>query len=167
MPSRRVFIDAARKGILQSGGFQTRIISGACYNPAMQLLPDFRVRQRDYLLEISRAMTSQLELDEVLSLILEAAASMLAGQVGLIALREQGATAFRVRASLGVTVEGLSLFSPLLENLLAEDGHGLRADDLDHKLIKLGAGARSGLAASDCAADADARRCGGRAVHLP
>jgi len=29
------------------------------------LLPDFRVRQRDYLLEISRAITQELELGSV------------------------------------------------------------------------------------------------------
>ena len=27
------------------------------------MLPDFRVRQRDYLLEISRAITEELDLD--------------------------------------------------------------------------------------------------------
>ena len=27
------------------------------------MLPDFRVRQRDYLLEISRALTQELDLD--------------------------------------------------------------------------------------------------------
>ncbi len=30
------------------------------------MLPDYRVRQRDYLLEISRALTSRLNLNEVL-----------------------------------------------------------------------------------------------------
>src|SRR5690606_9176986 len=53
----------------------------------MFLLPDYRVRQRDYLLNISRALTSQLDLGEVLRMILQAAASMLSGEVGLIALR--------------------------------------------------------------------------------
>ena len=52
------------------------------------MLPDFRVRQRDYLLEISRALTSQLDLSEVLRMILQAATSMLSGEIGLIALRE-------------------------------------------------------------------------------
>ena len=67
----------------------------------MLLLPDYRVRQRDYLLEISRVMTSQLNLDEVLRLILEAATAMLAGQVGVIALREPDRT-FHTRATIGV-----------------------------------------------------------------
>ena len=34
------------------------------------MLPDFRVRQRDYLLEISRALTKELDLDKLLERIL-------------------------------------------------------------------------------------------------
>lgn len=98
------------------------------------MLPDYRVRQRDYLLEISRAMTSQLDVGEVLVRILESAAAMIGGQVGLIALLEADRT-FRARATFGVTIEAVPLFAPLLENLLSDDGHGLRSDDLDRKMI--------------------------------
>lgn len=52
------------------------------------LLPDFRVRQRDYLLEIIRALTEQLDLGTVLQRILRAALDLLGGRAGLIALRE-------------------------------------------------------------------------------
>lgn len=51
------------------------------------MLPDFRIRQRDYLLEISRALTSELNLDALLTRIVRFAVEMLAGQAGLIALR--------------------------------------------------------------------------------
>ena len=55
------------------------------------MLPDFRIRQRDYLLEIARALTQELDLDKLLGRILKIAVEMLAGQAGLIALRtEQG-----------------------------------------------------------------------------
>ncbi|WP_322797578.1 ATP-binding protein [Thermoflexus sp.] len=64
------------------------------------MLTDFRVRQRDYLLEITRAITAQLDLDAVLRLVVEAAAEMLAGQVALIALREEDA--FTIRAAYGL-----------------------------------------------------------------
>jgi hypothetical protein len=37
------------------------------------LLPDFRVRQRDYLLEISRAITQELDLEKLLGRILSIA----------------------------------------------------------------------------------------------
>jgi len=50
------------------------------------MLPDIRVRQRDYLLEISRALTEELQLDKLLSRILKYAIEMLAGHAGFIAL---------------------------------------------------------------------------------
>ena len=81
----------------------------------MFLLPDYRVRQRDYLLNISRALTSQLDLGEVLRMILQAAASMLSGEVGLIALRV-GDT-FRVRAVFGLAPEDARTFDVILRDL--------------------------------------------------
>jgi len=50
------------------------------------MLPDNRVRQRDYLLEISRALTEELDLDKLLGRILKYAIEMLAGHAGFIAL---------------------------------------------------------------------------------
>lgn len=81
----------------------------------MFLLPDYRVRQRDHLLDISRALTSRLDLPEVLRMILQAATSMLAGDVGIIALRHNDT--FRVRAAIGVQAEQIELFDTLLEDL--------------------------------------------------
>ena len=53
------------------------------------MLPDIRVRQRDYLLEISRALTEELDLDKLLGRILKYAIEMLAGHAGFIALSYQ------------------------------------------------------------------------------
>jgi K+-sensing histidine kinase KdpD len=53
------------------------------------MLPDIRVRQRDYLLEISRALTEELDLDKLLSRILKYAIEMMAGHAGFIALSSQ------------------------------------------------------------------------------
>jgi len=53
------------------------------------MLPDFRIRQRDYLLEIARAMSQELNLDKLLARIVHISAEMLAGQAGLIALRRE------------------------------------------------------------------------------
>lgn len=97
------------------------------------MLPDFRVRQRDYLLEISRALTSQLNLDEVLKLILESSVSMLAGSVGLIALREDD-HAFRARASFGVDLDMLPLFEPLLEHIAQDGDEPFNSDDLNRQM---------------------------------
>src|SRR5206468_5258970 len=69
----------------------------------------------DLLLEISRALTSQLDVDEVLRIILEAAVAMLSGSVGLIALCEEDKV-FHTRATIGVTSEQIELFRPLLRS---------------------------------------------------
>src|SRR5512147_2358418 len=75
------------------------------------MLPDFRVRQRDYLLEISRALTQELDLEKLLTRILRIAIEMLAGQAGLIALKEEG---WRVAAVHGIASQFLSYLTPLL-----------------------------------------------------
>jgi len=76
------------------------------------MLPDFRVRQRDYLLEISRALTQELDLEKLLARILKIAIEMLAGQAGLIALKDQ--EGWRVAAAHGIAPAFLSYLSPLL-----------------------------------------------------
>ncbi len=50
---------------------------------------DYRVRQREYLLEISRALTEELDLKTLLGRILQISIEMLSGQVGFIALTEE------------------------------------------------------------------------------
>jgi len=76
------------------------------------MLPDFRVRQRDYLLEISRALTQELDLEKLLARILRIAIEMLAGQAGIIALKEQDG--WRVAAAHGIAPAFLSYLTPLL-----------------------------------------------------
>jgi K+-sensing histidine kinase KdpD len=80
------------------------------------MLPDFRVRQRDYLLEISRALTQELDLDKLLGRILYISAEMLAGQAGLIALRaEKGG--WKVATSLGIPASLARYLEPLLAEI--------------------------------------------------
>lgn len=76
------------------------------------MLPDLRVRQRDYLLEITRAITQELDLNKVLERILNISIEMLAGQAGLIGLREQGR--WRVAVSQGLSPAFLAQLEPLL-----------------------------------------------------
>lgn len=77
------------------------------------MLPDFRVRQRDYLLDISRAITQELDLDNLLARILRVSAEMLAGQAGLCVLRgDQGG--WMVAASHGIPPAFLRYLDPLL-----------------------------------------------------
>jgi len=79
----------------------------------VSLLPDFRVRQRDYLLEILRAITQELDLDSVLARILHISIEMLAGQAGLIALREKQA-GWKVAVSQGIPPALRRKMEPLL-----------------------------------------------------
>ena len=77
------------------------------------MLPDLRVRQRDYLLEISRAITQELDLDPLLKRILDNSVEMLAGQAGLIALRKE-AGGWKISVSKGISNSFLSQLDPLL-----------------------------------------------------
>jgi PAS domain S-box-containing protein len=81
-------------------------------------MTDYQLRQREYLLDISRAMTSRLELPSVLRLILENATEMLRGQAGLIALRQEDGS-LQVQASYGLPPDLLHLFAPLLTDIPA------------------------------------------------
>jgi PAS domain S-box-containing protein len=80
------------------------------------MLPDFRVRQRDYLLEIARAITEELDFATVLRRILESAVELLAGQAGLIALREEEGR-WHVRAYSGIPESFIQYFDPLLADI--------------------------------------------------
>jgi PAS domain S-box-containing protein len=76
-------------------------------------MQDYLLRQRDYLLNISRAMTARLDLPSLLQLIIGQAVEMLQGQAGLIALLGRDGE-FHVRASFGLPVQAHRLFVPLL-----------------------------------------------------
>lgn len=76
------------------------------------MLPDFRVRQRDYLLEISRLLTEELNLEKLMERILRVSIEMLAGQAGLIALKQPDG--WKVGAAQGIAPAFLSYLSPLL-----------------------------------------------------
>jgi PAS domain S-box-containing protein len=80
------------------------------------MLIDYRVQLREYLLQISRAITAQLNLDDVLQLVLEAATRILAGQAGLIALRGPDGD-FSVRANYGLSPVVVPYFAPLLTDI--------------------------------------------------
>lgn len=80
------------------------------------MLPDYRVRQRNLLLEISRSLTKRLDLTEVLRGILEASASMLGGEIGLIALRDHYDRLI-IKAAFGVEAEQLAFFDDLLADI--------------------------------------------------
>ncbi|HQV92974.1 MAG TPA: ATP-binding protein [Anaerolineales bacterium] len=104
------------------------------------MLPDFRVRQRDYLLEISRALTQELDQEKLLARILLIAVEMLAGQAGIIALKERDG--WRVAAAHGIAPAFLSYLTPLLAD---EDMRELDVLELNRMLGELTYTASMGL----------------------
>ncbi|MCB1743523.1 MAG: GAF domain-containing protein, partial [Gammaproteobacteria bacterium] len=101
------------------------------------MLQDFRVRQRDFLLEISRAITAQLELSEVLRRVLNASVVMLGGQLGLVALRDPGGE-YRIRATLGIETDQVPDLNDQLNKLLADDA--LDYDSFTDQLTRIAIG---------------------------
>ncbi|MFQ5854249.1 MAG: ATP-binding protein [Anaerolineae bacterium] len=77
---------------------------------------DYRLQQREYLLRIARAMTSELELRDVLRMVIEHAVTLLTGQAGLITLRRPDDT-FGIVASYGIERQMLRRFAPLLQGM--------------------------------------------------
>jgi PAS domain S-box-containing protein len=77
------------------------------------MLVDYRVRQREYLLAISRALTSELDLADVLRIIVQASVEFISGRAGAIVLADPSESAFRVAAIYGLQREHFSQFGSL------------------------------------------------------
>ncbi len=76
-------------------------------------LSGYRVRQRDYLLRITRALVSHLNLRAVLRLVLQGSVDMLQGYAGLIALQDERGE-FPFWASYGLPPALVDSFAPLV-----------------------------------------------------
>jgi PAS domain S-box-containing protein len=84
----------------------------------------YQLRQREYLLQISRAMTARLDLPSLLRLILTSVADLVRAEAGLIALRQAPTQrTLTIRASYGIPAALLPRFAPLLADF------PLRADE--------------------------------------
>ena len=82
------------------------------------MLPDYPIRQREFLLEISRAITAQLDLTEVLRRVLKASTVMMAGRMGFIALRDPETNRYVVRAILGIPSEAVPDLNHRLHDIM-------------------------------------------------
>lgn len=110
------------------------------------MLPDLRVRQRDYLLEIARSMTEELNLDRLLVRILRLSAEILAGQAGIVLLRGEGNKAWQLAASHGINPAFLRYLDPLLAQIpLHEDPARFELPELNRLLQELTRSASLGL----------------------
>ncbi len=109
------------------------------------MLPDFRIYQRDSLLEITRALTQELDLDKLLAQILRFAVEMLAGQAGLIALRQEH-RGWEVAAAHGIPSDFLRHVESLLEDVpLHEDAARYELPEVYRRLEALTRAASLGL----------------------
>jgi PAS domain S-box-containing protein len=93
----------------------------------------YQLRQREYLLQISRAMTSRLDLPSLLRQILASAAEIVGAEAGLIALRRGQTDTLAIQASYGLPVALLPRFAPLLTDFPAR-AEGYRIPDLQARL---------------------------------
>lgn len=105
----------------------------------MLALPDYPVRQRDFLLEILRAITSQLELGEVLRRVLRASVVMLTGQVGIVALKNEDDGLFYVRAYSGISGEKIPLLNEKLREILDISTADAEYEMLEAQLMEMAA----------------------------
>ncbi len=86
------------------------------------LMATYQLRQREYLLRITRAMTSRLDSPTLLRLILTSAAELVGCRAGLIVLEDEvgfgqlrTVTQYQIRASYNITPQALPAFEPLLD----------------------------------------------------
>ncbi len=85
-------------------------------------LVDIRILQREYLLAISRAMTAELDLHDLLRLILKSAVELVAGRAGMIALTDDGGETLRVAAVYGIPPHLVDHFAPLVRGVPYREG---------------------------------------------
>jgi signal transduction histidine kinase len=109
------------------------------------MLPDHRVRQREYLLEISRALTEELNLNTLLSRILHIAIEMLGGHAGFIALAGNSGD-WHIAINQGIP----PALSTYLENWLvsvssSEEGAEARIPEINRMLSDISMGMISGV----------------------
>jgi PAS domain S-box-containing protein len=103
---------------------------------------DYQLRQREFLLRISRAMSSRLDLPSLLALIIQSAVDMLQGELGFIALRRSSGD-FEIRASFGISPQMMPVFAPFLTGIPHVEGNSYlplwQVPDLRFKLDILAA----------------------------
>ena len=109
-------------------------------------LVDIRILQREYLLAISRAMTAELDLGDLLRLILKSAVELVSGQAGMIALAEAGGETLRVAAVYGIAPHLVDHFAPLVRGVPYREGHeGETFPELVNQLRRVAKEANLGL----------------------
>ena len=115
----------------------------------MLMRPDLRTQQRDFLLEITRAITAKLDLGEVLRRVLHASLVMLAGRVGIVALSNKHDGRFYVRAFSGIAADTVPELNVKLQELMDPgDAEGFSREFLNAKLREMADAIDANLAQS-------------------
>jgi PAS domain S-box-containing protein len=86
------------------------------------VLVDYRVRQREYLLAISRALTAELDLSDVMRIIVQASVDFISGRAGAIVLADTSTHTFRIAAIYGLQREQFERHLSLEEGIPYEPG---------------------------------------------
>lgn len=105
---------------------------------------DIRILQREYLLAITRALTSELDLSDLLRLILQSSVELVSGKAGLIALNDPDKEVLEVAAVFGIPAPVVDHFAPLLRDLPPANGATQEAE-LTRRLRIVGQNANMGL----------------------
>jgi PAS domain S-box-containing protein len=116
------------------------------------MLPDYRIQQRDVLIDIIRTITEELDLERVLEKILRISVEILNGQAGIIALAGGGRMdepSWRVAASVGVAPPFLKSLEAVLRDIPHTDDPKRRLlPEIDRRLQRLTREASLGWLAS-------------------
>ena len=86
------------------------------------VLVDYRILEREYLLAISRALTSELALGDVLRIIVRACVEFISARAGMIALVDPRDQTFRISAVYGIPPAVVEETAPLLRALPYQTG---------------------------------------------
>ena len=108
------------------------------------MLPSYRIRQRDYLLEISRALTEELNLEALLTRILSISVDMLSGQAGFISLNDENEN-WNIKVAQGIPSALISRLNTWMRNLGQTDTVPDLLPEVNNYLKEVSMGALRGI----------------------
>lgn len=115
------------------------------------MLVDYRIRQREYLLAIGRALTDELDLADVLRIIVQGTVEFISGRAGMIVLADPAERAFRVAAIYGISRPLLDKLTPLLQIVSYSDSNEQEAvTELTRRMERVAEKADMGLTQVIC-----------------
>ena len=115
------------------------------------MLVDYRIRQREYLLAIGRALTAELDLADVLRIIVQGSVEFISGRAGMIVLADPAERIFRIAAIYGIPRALLDKLTPLLQKVSYSDSNEQEAiSELTRRMQQVAEKANMGLTQVIC-----------------